>query len=51
MARECYSCAKCMDPDRTCMGDRDCEWWEPIEYDDWFDALFELTVDSMNDSE
>ena len=31
MDRVCYNCKKCFSPDRTCLSDGDCEWFEPAE--------------------
>ena len=31
MDRVCYNCKKCFSPDRTCLSDGDCEWFEPAD--------------------
>ena len=28
MKNRCYNCRKALDPDRACMSDGDCEWFE-----------------------
>ena len=31
MDKACYNCAKGISPDRTCLSDGNCAWWEPID--------------------
>ena len=34
MKNKCYNCVKALDPDRTCMSDGGCDWFEPVLKED-----------------